>query len=260
MTTNAAEQLEPMRIAFDSCPLCKGKGQTLKTTRCDPRGTAPRDLTWMQCADCDHVYAQHYYVGAGRDELLSVVAPEQTFGGDLNLQRWTWSGILNRIAAQLGSVEGKKLVDVGIGNGGCLFTAAEMGFEAVGIDIRPNVLRTPRALGYNALLIDAMEYDYSGAHVVMLADILEHVPYPRELLKRVRAGLTGALFVSCPNMDSVAWKYMDRLNQNVFWIDQEHYHNFTRESLYRLLRECGFEPVEYAVSSRFQACMEVIAI
>jgi 2-polyprenyl-3-methyl-5-hydroxy-6-metoxy-1,4-benzoquinol methylase len=254
-----AERIFTPREEFLGCPLCDGKGVEFKTAQCGERGMSPRDLTWMRCQNCDHVYAKHFFVGRGRDELLSVVAEEQTFGGNLDLQRWTWSGILNRILAGSSPV-GVKLVDVGIGGGGCLFTADEMGFDAIGIDIRPNVLRTPEALGYKVQLIDAMDFDYAEYQVVVLADLLEHVPFPRELLTRIRKGLQGPLFVSCPNMDSVSWRYMDKKGQNVFWMDQEHYHNFTRKSLEKLLNECKFHVIEYAVSSRYQTCMEVIAV
>lgn len=254
----ASDLHPPIRIEFASCPLCSGPGSEIKTVMCGARGNSPRDLTWMRCRDCEHVYAKHYFVGEGRTELLTEVAPDQRFGGPLDVQRWTWNGILNRITAHA-KPRTKRLIDVGIGNGACLFTAAEMGFDAVGIDIREDLLRTPRALGYNVELVDAMDFDYSGAGIVVLADVLEHVPYPRKLLTRIRAGLEGALFVSCPNMDCVSWRYMDRQGANVFWVDQEHYHNFTRQSLQTLLRVCGFTPVDYSVSSRYQMCMEVIA-
>jgi 2-polyprenyl-3-methyl-5-hydroxy-6-metoxy-1,4-benzoquinol methylase len=261
MATNPAYL--PTRVEFDGCPLCDGRGTMFKTALCGFRNAnTPRDITWMKCDACEHIYAKHYFIGQGRDDLLSHIAPDQMFGGqDLDITRWTWCGILQRMMPRVGlPLDGKRLIDVGIGNGGCLFTAAEMGFDAVGIDIRDDLLRTPKALGYNVECADALDYDYFGADIVMLADVLEHVAFPRALLKRVREGLKGALFVSCPNMDSVSWKYRDNQGKNVFWVDQEHYHNFTRKSLERLLRQCGFNPVEYAVSSRFQSCMEIIAV
>jgi predicted SAM-dependent methyltransferase len=70
----------------------------------------------------------------------------------------------------------------------------------------------------------------------------------------------GALFVSCPNMDSMAWRYMDSAGGSPYWNEPEHYHNFTRARLQSLLIECGFEPKYYGVSSRYQAGMEIIAV
>ena len=44
-----------------------------------------------------------------------------------------------------------------------------------------------------------------------------------------------------------------------YWAEIEHYHNFDRASLYKLLAECGFEPVSYGVSDRYRCTMEVVA-
>jgi hypothetical protein len=69
----------------------------------------------------------------------------------------------------------------------------------------------------------------------------------------------GVLFISLPNSDSMLWRALDRENANPYWGELEHYHNFSRERLYRLLRETGFEPLRYGISERYRACMEVIA-
>ena len=52
---------------------------------------------------------------------------------------------------------------------------------------------------------------------------------------------------------------LDRLEANPFWAELEHYHNFGKQRLYALLRENGFEPVDYGISERYYLCMEVIA-
>jgi 2-polyprenyl-3-methyl-5-hydroxy-6-metoxy-1,4-benzoquinol methylase len=151
-------------------------------------------------------------------------------------------------------------IDVGVGNGGFLFTAAEYGFDALGIDMRGYILEPLRKFGYMVEEADATTYDYDNAVVVVLADVLEHIPYPKALLQRIRSKLRGALFVSCPNMDSIAWRYTDTQGGSVYWKEPEHYHNFTRARLQALLVECGFTPVHYGISSRYQACMEIVAI
>ena len=52
---------------------------------------------------------------------------------------------------------------------------------------------------------------------------------------------------------------MDRNESNPYWAEPEHCHNFTRERLYTLLRQVGFDPCHYAVNARYVAGMEVIA-
>jgi len=70
----------------------------------------------------------------------------------------------------------------------------------------------------------------------------------------------GVLFVSMPNSGSVLWQQLNANNVNPYWGELEHYHNFSRERLYALLAEFGFEPVRYGISKRYRACMEVVAI
>lgn len=246
------------RTAYDGCPLCGGGGTVLRTTKSEARGEVCCDLKWMKCGECGHVHTSHFFNEEGTAALLSSVGQNGYFGGNLDEQRLLWGRVIARLLPHV--KQPGRWVDVGVGNGGLLFTAEEFGFDAVGIDIREFVLRPLRKLGYRVEQIDAMAYDYTGAAVVVLADILEHMPYPIELLKRIREKLTGALFVSCPNMDTVAWRYMDAAGGCLYWKEPEHYHNFTRERLQSLLRECGFEPVDYFVSSRYQACMEIIAV
>ena len=99
------------------------------------------------------------------------------------------------------------------------------------------------------------------ADVVSMADVLEHMPFPVESLGVVRKILRpgGVLFLSMPNIDSPVWQNLDRNNANPYWGEIEHYHNFGRERLYKLLSDNGFEPLAYGVSERYRACMEVIA-
>jgi protein O-GlcNAc transferase len=94
-----------------------------------------------------------------------------------------------------------------------------------------------------------------------MADVLEHMPYPKDGLVAAYRLLAdhGILFISMPNMESMVWRFLDDTKQNPYWGEIEHYHNFSRTRLYQLLRDNGFEPVKYGVSERYRACMEVLA-
>jgi predicted SAM-dependent methyltransferase len=100
-----------------------------------------------------------------------------------------------------------------------------------------------------------------GKDVISMADLLEHLPDPRAGLKRAHELLhpDGVIFVSCPNMDCVTWKSLDSQQANPYWVELEHYHNFSRATLTRLLEDEGFVFESYAVSPRYKACMQVVA-
>lgn len=246
-----------LRQEFKGCPLCNGASESYGPPLYVHKVVT--ELFWMRCTACRHVHTMHYWTNEGLQPILAT-HPEQIFGGEIDSQRSNWDAIIHRILAQYRPRSGQRWVDVGTGNGAALFTAAEFGFDAIGIDLRQASIDALKTLGYNAERADALEFDYSGSGVVVLADILEHMPYPIKLLQRIREGLDGALFVSCPNMDCVSWRYLDRVGRNIFWGEPEHYHNFSRESLTRLLSQCGFRVVDYAVSRRYAACMEIIAV
>jgi 2-polyprenyl-3-methyl-5-hydroxy-6-metoxy-1,4-benzoquinol methylase len=119
-----------------------------------------------------------------------------------------------------------------------------------------------RAMGYRAECADLLQFhDKQPFRVISLADVLEHMPFPRAALDRVHHMLQpdGLVFISMPNMDSLVWKELDRQGKNPYWHELEHYHIFTRERLYQLLNETRFRPVDFAVSQRYISGMEVIA-
>jgi hypothetical protein len=254
---NAVLKEAEYRTAYDCCPLCGGESAVLRKAKSFDRSSFSGDLTWMRCGSCHHVHTESFFNETGAAQLLSTVMEDGYFGGKLDEQRFIWGRVVERIAAHV--KQSGRWVDVGVGNGGFLFTAAEFGFDAVGIDTRGYILDPLEKLGYRVEEADALQYDYTGATVVVMADLLEHIPYPKALLTRIREKLNGALFVSCPNMDSMSWRYMETVGGPPYWNEPEHYHNFTRARLQSLLVECGFTPVYYGVSSRYQAGMEIIA-
>jgi 2-polyprenyl-3-methyl-5-hydroxy-6-metoxy-1,4-benzoquinol methylase len=160
------------------------------------------------------------------------------------------------------STQAGRWLDVGFGNGALLTTAAEFGFRVVGLDLREASVRLMQQFGYEA---HAVEFDaYRPAEpfdVISMADVLEHMPYPKPALRHAYGLLReeGLLFVSMPNSDSFVWNVLTRNGVNPYWGEIEHYHNFGRQRLHALLVECGFDPVRYGVSERYRACMEVLA-
>jgi protein O-GlcNAc transferase len=65
-----------------------------------------------------------------------------------------------------------------------------------------------------------------------MADVLEHMPYPKKRLAAAHRLLQpgGALFVSMPNRDSMVWRLLDAAEANPYWAELEHYHNFGRSN------------------------------
>ena len=101
----------------------------------------------------------------------------------------------------------------------------------------------------------------SSRSVISMADVLEHMPFPKRGLAAARELMedNGILLISMPNMETMIWNIWDRVRQNPYITEIEHYHNFSRTRLYALLAEFGFAPRRYGISTRYRACMEIVA-
>ncbi len=66
-----------------------------------------------------------------------------------------------------------------------------------------------------------------------MADILEHMPFPVDGLRATRELLQNGevLLLSMPNLDSPVWKILDARNENPYWNELEHFHNFGKSRL-----------------------------
>ena len=214
------------------------------------------------------MFAEGYFNQAAEALLFSATPPGQEPGDDVERQRALWAGAVERVSAHLdaapqraGAALGRWL-DVGFGNGSLIFTAAEWGYQPLGLDLRASGVAKLQALGFEARRCDLLELkEPSAFQVVSLADVIEHLAFPRQTLAHAATLLApqGLLFVSTPNIDTAVWRALDAQGANPYWGELEHYHCFSRARLYALLRECGYEPIHYDVSPRYRCGMDVIA-
>jgi predicted SAM-dependent methyltransferase len=153
-------------------------------------------------------------------------------------------------------------LDVGFGNASLLFSAKEWGFVPVGLDLRRDNVEALQRMGIEAHCRDLAALDGEARFsVISMADVLEHMPFPKEGLTAAHRllGPSGILLVSMPNYNCAAWRLLDGANANPYWGELEHFHNFSCKRLYALLEETGFAPVAYGISERYRVCMKVIA-
>ncbi|MGW6576595.1 class I SAM-dependent methyltransferase [Streptomyces sp. NPDC054945] len=263
-TPHRAHQPHQPRLLYDACPLCVAPEiSVLRNGDCSGhplyKPVIAPTMVWMRCAACGHVFTDGYFSDEVCAEIFSSTNPNQQPGAGFEQNRYISARIVERVARYV--ADGCWL-DVGFGNGSLLFTAEEWGFEPQGLDLRPSTAEGLRRLGIEAHCADLTQLDAPGRYsVISLADVLEHMPYPGEGLVAAHRLLRedGVLFASMPHYDSAVWRLLDAGGANPYWGELEHFHNFSRPRLYALLAEHGFEPVHYAVSERYRACMEVIA-
>ena len=253
------------RIKYEECPLCGSKEfKGFFRTDCSRHplyhpAISP-EMTWCKCSICGHVFTDGYFTSEAADLVFSKTNESQRVGFDLEKQRYVSSTMIEKI---LPYFESGNWLDIGFGNASLLYTAEEYGFTPVGVDLRRDNVAALASSGIEAHCVDIVDFkEQSGRFsVVSMADVLEHMPFPGQALKAVHSLLhdDGVLFVSMPNSDSALWRGLNNHNANPYWSELEHYHNFGRRSLYKLLEESGFVPVRFGISQRYRVCMEVIA-
>ena len=246
------------RAPYLACPLCGGadsKSVLTADAGAHPhyRPDLPRDIAWLSCKSCGHTFSGGHFAA----EDLADILPREPLCSDLEEGRRAAAPVVSRIARH--APQGVWL-DVAFSSGALLFAAAEWGYEAVGLDVDMKAVAALRRLGFEAHCGTLAELSGDGRFgVISLADLLPQQPFPGETLTAARRLLRpgGALFLSMPNREPQLFTQLQA--ENPHWAEFDHYHLFSRNRLYRLLRDHGFEPVEYQISTTHRVGMEVIA-
>jgi 2-polyprenyl-3-methyl-5-hydroxy-6-metoxy-1,4-benzoquinol methylase len=104
--------------------------------------------------------------------------------------------------------KGRRLLDVGCGEGQILQTATDAGWEATGIDLSEAAVRICRRRGLDASQTDFFDpvLDDRRFDVITMSELIEHVPAPARFLRRAEGLLrpAGVLYLTTPNFGSLA--------------------------------------------------------
>jgi len=259
--------LKNPRHLYTKCPLCHSSDFT-PTITADCREhplynrALPGDINWQKCSACGHGFTDGYFTQAALDILFATANDYQIPSLEIQERFRNLSAkMIDKVSSVLPEQKGKWL-DVGFGNGVLLTTCEEYGFEPVGVDLRQLAVDRMKAFGYETYCREFTELSQFNTYtVISMADVLEHMPYPKEALTHAHKLLRedGLLFLSFPNADAFLWKALTQGNANPYWMEIEHYHNFGRKRIYELLNEEGFEAISYNISERYRIGMEVIA-
>ena len=148
-----------MKQDFLACPLCDHERLSptvFKTADITShplyRSELPPSIDWVTCDKCGHVFTSSYWSDKAMALICETALADQVARvQDAELHRRISSRVVER--ASLFKPSGRWL-DVGFGNGSLLFTAAEYGFEASGIDMKSMAVMAAAELGYTVARLD----------------------------------------------------------------------------------------------------------
>ena len=138
------------------------------------------------------------------------------------------------------NLKGKKIIEVGCGQGEFLNVLTEFQVEAVGIEHKADLVAKARELGLNVIqeftetentIIPGAPFD-----AFLSFNFLEHQPYPNTMLQCIYNNLTpeGYGLITVPSFEYI-------LEQDGFYeLLRDHIANYTQESLRFLVEKNGF--------------------
>ena len=143
--------------------------------------------------------------------------------------------LLNELAA---CTKGRRLLDVGCGDGQLLQTAGDEGWDALGIDLSETAIACCHRRGLSASRTDFFDVslDEQRFDVIVMSELIEHVPAPQRFLKRAEELLEDGVvvYLTTPNFGSLARRM---LGESWSVIHPEHIGYFERSTIRKLVSE-----------------------
>ncbi len=146
-----------------------------------------------------------------------------------------------------------RLLDIGCATGFLLDEARSRGLEVHGIELSKWAVKYAKErLNLNVFKGTLSKAKFPSTHfdVIVMADLLEHLPQPKETLLEVRRILKddGILYISTPDISS----FLSQFLEAQWWgINAYHLFYFSKKTLNDLLYTTGFKTIKYA--SHFRA-------
>ena len=141
------------------------------------------------------------------------------------------------LAALGGRLSGRRMLDVGCGEGHLVDTALSLGWAARGIDLARPAIELCQSFGLPCEELDFFSptLDSERFDLLVMSELIEHVPFPGRFLERAEQLLRpgGLVYLTTPNFDSIT-----RIIVGAEWkeIHREHLSYFSPRTFSELVR------------------------
>lgn len=243
---------------LEHCPLCGSVAplqavyNTLVSSDFSPK--YPPLKIWRYCHECRHMFAAEY-----TEEISSNMDTKKAKEAIKNMAA-SISGYAETIHHIVSLAPGKRLLDIGSGNGQFLAAALEYGFEPVGIELDENLAAlSSRILNVPVHHCRFEDFDTAESYdLITMGQGLERMSDPKTALKKVYELLHrgGLFYIETPNFDSGFARVMQDKDRTLRSARMGNY--FSYHSLESLLQSCGFQVLSYGMSKRNHGYMEII--
>jgi SAM-dependent methyltransferase len=137
---------------------------------------------------------------------------------------------------------GQRVLDIGCGSCVSLLEVRNLGAESWGIETDPNVRAIADHFGLTVHIGSIHDNPFPGADfdLIVLNQVIEHVPDPIALLKLVRGRLRpgGKVVLAFPNAGSLNKRFSQR--QWINWHIPYHLHHYNKRSFALIAKQAGY--------------------
>lgn len=168
-------------------------------------------LDLVKCTSCDTIYVnpifnEKYYEDTYKSEEYQQVVSELGHSShNYRVQRFGKERV-ERISQFFSGREEISLLDVGCSTGFVVQAAQELGWKALGIDLNPSAVNFGKSLGLQLENKRIQDIEGITFDAIGMFDVLEHVPYPKEILDHAYRLLKpgGIVYIYVPNYNSAS--------------------------------------------------------
>ncbi len=256
-------EANPVSDSFDyqiiACPTCDVNDTRTLGARGGSahRAAAGEQCTIVQCRRCDLIYANPFPFPRDLDALYSNEESYFQHHDPIPEKIERRKELVTRMA---GFTRGRRLLDVGAGQGETVAAALSLGWDAWGVESSARFAREAEKSCPGRVIHGELESGHASLpdgsfDVVILAAVMEHFHHPTRVLEAVARALRpgGVLFVDVPNeaglyfMVGNLWQRLQRRN----WVvnlaptfSPYHVFGFSRGSLTAMLAKYQLTPVD----------------
>ncbi len=151
----------------------------------------------------------------------------------------------------LNKLKGKKILDLGAGNGFFSLAAKEKGFNVISIEQNKSSINFAKSIGIKMISSDisskiSMQYA-SLVDNIILNHVFEHILEPYNFLSNLRNNISNQtkIIIFMPNADSI-WRFVFK-EKWYGWDPPIHVHLYNKKALEIIIKNAGFK-VEYLSS------------
>lgn len=220
-----------------ACPVC-GSQEFDHVASVDRQGLP---VQTVRCLRCPTLYSrrrlsdsalERFYSSYYRDLYVGESSPNQKWFDSQVESGWKILGSLLSAKAIPARLDGFRVIEVGSAAGGGLVPFRDAGAAVLGIDFDESYLEFGRSMGIDLQRGGVNDLcDFGLQDIVILKDVLEHLPSPIHSLELIQSVLSdrGVVYIQVPGLQAL--KFLGYRNDLLRYLQIAHLCHYTRESL-----------------------------